>query len=74
MHIKTVHEGQKGFVCNKCGKAFGEKSVLNTHIKVVHEGRKDFVCEECGETFGQKSRDIYFLKSRNMHSRIVSKN
>ncbi|CAB0044739.1 unnamed protein product, partial [Trichogramma brassicae] len=54
-HQKTIHEGQKNYVCDKCEKKFGQKGNLLIHQKAVHEGRKDYACDDCGKKFGQKS-------------------
>jgi hypothetical protein len=38
VHIRTVHEGDRGFECEVCHRRFGEKGTLRTHIRTVHEG------------------------------------
>ena len=35
-HIKSVHEGQKDFKCNYCGKNFSQAGNVRKHIKKVH--------------------------------------
>ena len=42
MHIESVHEAKKPFLCNDC--------VL---ILSVHEGKEPFVRNDCGKTFSQ---------------------
>ena len=34
IHIDTVHEGKKDWVCNHCGKAYGERGNLRRHLIV----------------------------------------
>ena len=43
-HIESVHEGKKKFKCDKCDKAFSQKSNMTKHINTVHEGNKPFQC------------------------------
>ena len=47
----AIH-GPKVHVCNKCNKAFIEKSKLNRH-QIVHTGQRPFKCdfEGCQKTF-----------------------
>ncbi len=55
IHLKTVHEGERNFKCDKCiNKAFGRKCDLNKHIKTVHEGERPFKCKNCNHPFGEK--------------------
>ena len=55
-HISIVHEGNKNFECEKCGKCFSIKGLLKRHIKAVHE--KSYTCDTCGKSFSS----IAYLK------------
>uniref|UniRef100_A0ABD2X4N5 C2H2-type domain-containing protein n=1 Tax=Trichogramma kaykai TaxID=54128 RepID=A0ABD2X4N5_9HYME len=44
-HHKTVHEGQKDYVCDVCPKMFTTKHNLTRHRKSSHEGQKDYLCD-----------------------------
>ena len=51
--IKTIHEGQKDFNFDSCGKSFTQAPAgdLRNNIKIIHESHKDFKCELCGKSF-----------------------
>lgn len=38
-HVKTVHQGEKEFACETCGKCFAEKYHLKVH-NWTHTGEK----------------------------------
>ena len=46
-HIKRVHEGQKDYLCDDCGKGFKTSSSLQIHYR-QHTGEKPIMCTECG--------------------------
>ena len=52
-HINLVHNGQKDYKCDSCGKAFSRANSLKIHIISVHNGQKDYKCESCGKSFPQ---------------------
>ncbi|KAK3086890.1 hypothetical protein FSP39_025016 [Pinctada imbricata] len=55
-HIKNVHEFERKFTCETCGKSFKLKESLNAHAVVHRMGpdRIDFVCNICGKDFIRK--------------------
>ena len=61
-----MHEKQRDYKCNSCGKDFGEKGNLNKHIKWVHkkERRKKYKCNYCSKEFSRK-------ESKEKHERKV---
>ena len=50
-HIDTIHNGQKDYKCNSCGKSFSQAQNLKTHINSVHNGVKNNKCDSCGKSF-----------------------
>ena len=66
VHIKNVHEKQRDYKCQICGKDFGLKQILERHLKIVHEKRRDYKCNYCSKEF---SRKAYKEKhERNIHN------
>ena len=59
-HIRTVHEGQKDFICGQCSKSFTTSKNLKQHMIVVHEPwlMVHFDCTKCEKSF---TRDAKFL-------------
>ena len=49
-HVKK-HEGNPGYCCDSCGKAFYRKDCLTIHTKSVHNGERKFTCQTCGKKF-----------------------
>ena len=48
-----IHEGNKDYKCDSCGKSFSEAGSLKTHLSTIHEDHKDHKCESCGKLFSQ---------------------
>ena len=53
-NIKIIHEDQKDYKCEICGKFFSEAEKVKKHIYAVHEGHKDYKCESCGKLLSKK--------------------
>uniref|UniRef100_H2YXE0 C2H2-type domain-containing protein n=1 Tax=Ciona savignyi TaxID=51511 RepID=H2YXE0_CIOSA len=60
-HIKNVHEHEKRFSCQICGKCFGQSGELKSHMR-VHDGSTE--CKDCNETFPD-------LKAFRRHRRFM---
>ena len=53
-HKESVNEERKKFRCDKCDKAFSDKSNMTQHINAVHEGKRPFQCSICDASFSTK--------------------
>ena len=51
--INSVHNVQKDYKCDSCGKTFTTLGNLKRHINSVHNGQKDDKCDSCGKAFSQ---------------------
>merc|ERR1711915_544728 len=57
MHVLTVHEEMKSFICSKCGRGFQKYETRCKHLKICNPRkkpqapRKPNPCHFCGETF-----------------------
>ncbi|OSX71491.1 hypothetical protein BU14_0527s0004, partial [Porphyra umbilicalis] len=51
-HVRTVHDGERPFLCHECRRPFGEIGNRNKHERVVHRRERNFACPTCGFRFG----------------------
>ncbi|CAB0029544.1 unnamed protein product [Trichogramma brassicae] len=85
IHHKTVHEGQKDYLCDVCPKAFKSKQSLTLHLRSSHQGKKDYLCDVCPKAFTSKQnltfhvrlihegRKDHLITSCNLGCRILSR-
>ncbi|KAL7030709.1 hypothetical protein ACKWTF_006757 [Chironomus riparius] len=52
MHIQTVHNDIRGFICNFCSQTFKQVAHLKDHVKSRHKTiYKPYSCSDCSEIF-----------------------
>ena len=69
--ISTVHEGDKAYICESCGKSFTTCTSLKKHVILVHEGKKTHQCATCGKYFGEAGHLNRHVK--NVHNDVGGK-
>ena len=68
LHIRTIHEKRRDFMCNECGKCFTQSVALQTHIKGVHsaEKRAGYACPKCDKVWtSERGRQLHMEKTHN---------
>ena len=73
-YINSVHNGQKDYKCDSCGKALSRAQSLKIHINSVHKGKKDHKCNICGMAFstvGCLKRHINAFHNRQQNYRCA---
>lgn len=54
VHFRFNFSGEKPYECEKCRKAFADKSNLRAHLQ-THSTEKPYVCHKCNKAFALKS-------------------
>ena len=49
-----MHEKQKDYKCDICGKEFGLKATLRDHIASMHKKKRKYKCDYCSKKFPRK--------------------
>lgn len=66
---KTVHLGQRNYICNTCGKRFAWKHSLLKHA-VLHTGQAPFSCGQCGKLFSAAHHLQHHVKQHEVQRRF----
>ncbi|XP_063984005.1 zinc finger protein 184-like isoform X2 [Diachasmimorpha longicaudata] len=56
-HKESEHNNGRRFVCNKCGKGFKHKQLLQRH-QLVHSDDRPYICKSCNSSFKTKANLI----------------
>ena len=62
---EKIHNGQKSWECEICGKILSTPSKLKTHQKLHTAKMKSFECETCKKTFGRSSE---YKRHQKLHT------
>ena len=49
-----VHEKQRPFVCETCGRSFAAKAGMENHILLIHDKAMPYACDHCAKRFKRK--------------------
>eukprot|EP01083_Nonionella_stella_P271491 919969_1 len=51
-----IHNEERTFHCEQCGKSYKQKGCLTEHIRKIHDKEKHYQCVVCRKEFYQKSQ------------------
>lgn len=59
----AVHGDDGHFVCDACGKAFRQRTSLNSHVRAAHKKEKTHACPHCNSAYFKRSKLLVHIKT-----------
>lgn len=75
-HVRTVHSGERAFICEECGKSYATRCGLTEHL-MDHNNDYPIQCPHCPKRFKFMLVYVYmkkFTRQKRTHAKYVAFN